>query len=654
MKIFHIPTALTSTEGDEIAKQYRITTLKNEHTENLQAFFDVFSVFSDLPFGLNPDIKRDLSKKIERIKQNPKKPVADIRRLSQQMRQNQRQYRWARYWNDKLNQNKFWETLPDHLKNKRRRWLKIKPFSYYASADISYLAFHTLQTIEDYIFQAEIELKPLASKNNETIAAFSQFIRATKRHLQKQQKNMAKAMLARLQLVAKHFDLSSDNILTDFLNGLSLENDFSTQSNHIDSLQKPLSQNDFLRFHHYIDHYGDQPTKEAFEKLPWVQQKIYYKNKSTNWTCRPYSLKTRPSIPTRLRQPGWLFKGRNARYLAFRDAYHQISLYLQFQQAKMLCDQAPKNINQDNLAKLQRIHHSLATEQARLLAFQKPLNRFFHAKTTNLLRLQIGACKQQQQQILAFLQKIDTNKATESTQSKLMNNDFDATLLRLKQLGSNLSNQEQPEALLSTVYQHLRDLLDPNYSDPDYLDKLFRLKIVVLTLVEADWNKPIKRLCTAGIEIRNILNELPEAIIAIANGETDQMPQLGELLVDIIDGNLIPENDKQTLIHLIDILIADININYKPLHPTLITAITAITALKNIITDIGTQEDRDKITQYEIYLQQSNKIARSSTPNAVNNLYAFSYASQIVQETTGNEQDQQSLESPTTQQRPRG
>ncbi len=641
MKKFHIPTALTSTQADEAAKKYRITTLKNENTGNLQVFFNVFSVFSNLPLGLNPDAKRDLSKKLERIKQNPENPASDIRILVQQIRRNRKQYRWAQYWNDKLNQNEFWETLPDHLKNKRQQWLKIQPFSYYASADIGYLAFHTLQAIENYIFQAEIELKSLSSKNNRTIAAFSKFIREKKQHLQEQQKNMAKAMLARLQLVAKNFNLSDDDLLFNFLDELSRAGDFITRPNHIDSFKKQLSRKDFLRFHPYIGRYGDQKTKEAFEKLPWIQQGIYYKNKSDNWRCQPFFLKIRLSIPTRLHKPKWMFKGRNAHYLAFGDAYHQISLHIQFQQAKLLCTQALEKTSQDDLAKLQRIHPSFKTEQERLLALQKPLNRFFHAKTKNLLRLQINTCKQQEQQILAFLEKIDIRNDTKSIQLKLIDNDFSTTLSRLKQLRSNLSNQEQREALLSTLYQHLRDLLDPNCSDPDYLDKLFRLKNIVLTLSGADWNKPIKRLCTAGIEIRNILNELPEAIIAIANGETDQMPQLSELLVDIIDGNLIPENDRQTLIQLIDILIADINANYKNLHPRLVAATKS---LKNLMAGTGTQEDRDNIAQYEIHLQQSNKIARNSAPNAVDNLYAFSYARKIIQETTKSEQDQRSLE----------
>jgi len=788
MRSFHIPKALLSTQVNAVANRNRINTLKNKSLENLQVFFNVFRLFSNLQFGLNPEAWRSENEKLKRIKQDQNKSFSNILAFTKQLTQHTKGYKWRKQCYEKLSKKEFWTSIPEDLQTKKREWLKISAFSYYSSSDIGYLAFNTLQCIENYILRAESEIKDTVSKNrNGDLKLFSEFLADTRNKLQTHRENMAKAMQARLQLAAKRFDLSYDDVMLDFIEELSTEYDTISRPKYIDRPNKQLSRNYFLRFHHYINRYGTEETKAAFEKLPWIQEGVYYKNKSGNWISRPFSLNKRTSIPKKPRWARWLFKGQYARYQAFGDPYHQIALYMQHQHAKNLCKQKLEKLDSNSLSQLQRIYHATTMEQKRLRRLTKPLNRLFQRKTIKILRSQITLYMQKRREILTkqcdllastiqignkkisekkliqanrLLQTINTIDKSDfpdiekrvlhlSNKLKQISNEYfqriipvqyriaeeialyvanedssipslavtmDAfdfklfkphticTILKVIEMllkdnttfpktaeqiqilkclrnvftyheGENdriiidnfirqqlrsasietqdtnktiitpprpendfinaiennqqaLLKQWKPGRLLTKLQDYLRYLLNPNCKDTHYLDKLDRLKSFTHTLENADWNKSIKRLCTAKTKINNITNELPEAIIALSTGETYRMPLLNELLIDIIDADLVTEKGKHTVIQLLDILTAGNNSNYGRLDPNLKLALSS---LKKLAAGTATQSDRDIITKYPLQLQKSKH-------------FIFWHTEKITHEISATECEQRSFE----------
>ncbi len=97
-------------------------------------------------------------------------------------------------------------------------------------------------------------------------------------------------------------------------------------------------------------------------------------------------------------------------------------------------------------------------------------------------------------------------------------------------------------------------------------------------------------------------------------GETEQLPMLNQLLIDIIDAELILADEKENLIQLLDIICKKTTFS-----PELSAALNAF---QNLLKHSETEHDREHILQYEKYLKRVVPESKLSE-----NIYALSNTS---------------------------
>jgi len=103
-----------------------------------------------------------------------------------------------------------------------------------------------------------------------------------------------------------------------------------------------------------------------------------------------------------------------------------------------------------------------------------------------------------------------------------------------------------------------------------------------------------------------------------------------------LERNMHTENNKQTIIHLLDILTTDKNPHYNRLDPRLKLALFS---LKVITTGTGTQKDHDNIVKYALQLQKTN----NPKPIA-DNTHVLWNGNKILLESSNVEENQQPFE----------
>lgn len=155
---------------------------------------------------------------------------------------------------------------------------------------------------------------------------------------------------------------------------------------------------------------------------------------------------------------------------------------------------------------------------------------------------------------------------------------------------------QKPAASLNTsahqILKKLRILLHDKKNNPNYLTELNELHSLSELLPFTQEYAAIKRLCAAAADIPNFINELPNAIITLANNEIKYLHHINPLLLDIIEADLIQDDMKSSLQSLVNAAI-DSSENNLPA-----SEIRRLQALKNALDgNLNTQDKQCFFTQ---------------------------------------------------------
>ena len=280
-----------------------------------------------------------------------------------------------------------------------------------------------------------------------------------------------------------------------------------------------LSRDDFIAFHHYIEKHGNLEIQSYLKKCSWA-----------------------PIIkPIQPRWPRWLFRGSDVLYRAFGNMHQQATLALKIKQLNTI---DPTDASQ--LTNMKAMHQMLANEAQRLTKLKKKLFPWIHNKEKKQLNQELA-------RLHPMLKK--ASRLQQLMQQKRVIMPADTQQLRI--ISSRPAKTIHPEQLHQELTQTLHQLIHQKTNDPAYLEKFGQIKEDAEKLPFTKEYLAIKRLCTAGPNIPHIINELINAILALAGGECQTIALLNPLLLDIIKADLIAPNKKTLLQQLIDATLFD-------------------------------------------------------------------------------------------------
>jgi len=430
-----------------LRQKLRVQSTGEKALGALSLIFQEFEGYRNLTLGMNPkalkQLKREKSQLVKRVAKEDRRAWRELQKLVKFMQASQGRYAWDRRLSAMLSQEAFWEEH-DELAGLKAQWEQRAPYAYYSSEDLDHLSRKFFPRVEKYIKGAKRELDRIARKqHNETLQqkvdTFKGFVVSLETHFPTERHSLARAMLTRLQLAAKHRNLAFDDVLHDFSEtlksrGFDPDEEVGLRKRPYRRARVALHRDSFHRFHAFIKRHGDENTKAALEQLPWVQQGHYvHDDRSQTYGIKKnlFNADIQRSKPWL----GWLFRGRSARYQAFCDATKYIETRLLSEFVNTLQEQIADplvdigDLLEECVLNLEETGKSIQEEHKRITKLRKGLKGgLFHSKSKRVLQ--------------AYLKELHT------VQEKIMDSQLSIVQSALESLESIINNDEKLDTVM--------------------------------------------------------------------------------------------------------------------------------------------------------------------------------------------------------------
>lgn len=376
--------------------QPSMQSLATDLQSRLNNSIELLHEYQQLPYGMNPvDYRRYKEEREAELS------IVEVKALISSTHDNASRYLWNKRATEFFNQGTLWSGGSESpFSTLKKKWPKLAPFSYYRSDDLVAIAEKEgpLWKINQYYKVAIVEVNKRIDreKNATRIAALNAFKNYLEDDLNKNLMNLrqdiARAMVARLQLAKKYNDFAFDDVMYHFSEEVAsrkidvpLLNERPYQAE-----RRELTPGKFDFFHRYIMKYGSDESIVACKALPWVQSKQYlYNEKKSTWQVAA-NLIEGADVPKSRWRPSGLFRGRNARYHAFHKVARVLQVRAVESQAsacmKDFSDHSAKEHSEQRYQFLQDQFEMLKKEYARIESLRKGLIPGIHGKARDALK----------------------------------------------------------------------------------------------------------------------------------------------------------------------------------------------------------------------------------------------------------------------------